>query len=45
MVSKFIIKVHLHHQERIKVILFLFQVGARWLVLVWVGEKSIQRGI
>jgi len=44
MMNKFIIKFHLHHQQQMKVIIFLFQVGARRWYLAWVRLKLIQRG-
>jgi len=40
MMNKFFIKIHLHHQERIKVIMFLIQVGAN-SILVPSGSKII----
>ena len=40
MMNKYIIKTHLHHQEWMKVILFLFQVGAN-SILVSSGSKMI----
>jgi len=43
MMNKFIIKAHLHHQERMKVILFLFQVRAN-SILVPSGSKMIGLG-
>jgi len=44
MMYMFIIKVHLHHQERMRVMLFLFQVGAN-SIPVWSGSKMIGLGL
>jgi len=45
MMNKFIIKVHLyHHQERMIVVLFLFQAGAN-SILVPSGSKIIGLGL
>jgi len=40
MINKFIVKIHLHHQDRMKVILFLFQVRVNY-ILVPSGSKII----
>ena len=54
MMNKLIIKVYLHHQKQMKVILFLFQVeqilflfqvGERLFVLVLIGVKFVPRGM
>ena len=44
MMKRFIIKVHLHHQERMKMILFIFEVGAN-SILVISGSKMISVGL
>ena len=40
MMNRFVIKVHLHHQERMKVLLFMLQVGTN-SILVPSGSKMI----
>ena len=44
MMNRFIVKTHLHCQEQMKVILFLFQVGAN-SILVLSGSKMIGLGL